>query len=263
MREYAVLGAGMKNKLRVNTKDYYSALTVYMAKSKKGLMGESFRKRFIYPAGTFAIQQDFDNQYILSSLDFARDILSQPKGLSYLEIKIDEGVDSKKVVKNIQEIVGEEFTVKNRFMQDEAFLKLMNVEKWMSFAILSLTLFLVAFNLIGSLWMIVLDKKKDIAIIKSMGGDNTLVRNIFLGQGLMLCFIGMLLGFAIAIILFVIQKTAGIVPIPDGFVVDSYPISMRWADFVAVATIVLIIGSLASLLPSLRAQRIPALVRAD
>ena len=263
MREYAILGAGMKNKLRVNTKDYYSALTVYMAKNKKGLMGESFRKRFIYPAGIFAIQQEFDNQYILSSLDFARDILSARNELSFLEIKLHDQIESRKVVDEIQEILGSDFTVKNRFMQDEAFLKLMNVEKWMSFAILSLTLFLVAFNLIGSLWMIVLDKKKDIAILKSMGANNKMVRNVFLGQGLILCIIGMLLGFAIALILFAIQKTAGIVPIPEGFVVDSYPISIRFSDFIAVALIVLIIGTLASFLPSARAQKIPALVRSE
>ncbi len=262
-REYAVLGAGMRNKLKVNIEDYYSAITVYMGTNKKSLMGESFKKRFIYPAGTFVIQQDFDNQYILSSLDFAREILNAKNKLSSLEIKLDDKADSKAVVQKIQKITGADFTVKDRFMQDEAFLKLMNIEKWMSFAILSLTLFLVAFNLIGSLWMIVLDKKKDIAILKSMGANDGLVRNIFLGQGLMLCLLGMLLGFLIALFLFFIQKTAGIVPIPDGFVVDSYPISIRLTDFLAVAAIVFFIGLLASLLPSLRAQRIKALLWSD
>ena len=259
--EYAVLGAGMRNKLSVNVNDVYTPLTVYMAKNKKGIVGQSFRKRYIYPAGTFVIQQDFDNQYILSSLEFARELLNAKNKLGAIELKLDEKKDPKEIVKEIEKIMGPDYSVKDRFRQNEAFLKLMNMEKWMSFAILSLTLFLVAFNLVGSLWMIVLDKKKDIAILKAMGADKSLVRNIFLGQGLLLCIIGLVLGFVIALLLYFIQKNAGIVPIPDGFVVDSYPISIRGGDFIAVAAIVLIIGLIASIPPSIRAQNVGTLVR--
>ncbi len=259
--EYAVLGAGMRNKLSVNVEDVYTPLTVYMAKNTKGVVGQSFRKRYIYPAGTFVIQQDFDNNYILSSLEFARELLNGKNKLSAIEIKLEDEKSTEQIVKDIEKIMGADFSVKDRFRQNEAFLKLMNMEKWMSFAILSLTLFLVAFNLVGSLWMIVLDKKKDISILKAMGADKSLVRNIFLGQGLLLCIIGLLLGFAIALLLYFIQKNAGIVPIPDGFVVDSYPISIRSFDFLAVAAIVLFIGLIASIPPSLRAQNIGTLVR--
>jgi len=109
--------------------------------------------------------------------------------------------------------------------------------------------------------MIVLEKKKDISILKSMGAQDHIVRNIFLWEGILLCIIGMVSGFILAIIIFVAQKTIGIVPIPEGFIVDTYPISMRFTDFLAVGITVLFIGLLASIPPALRAQRVPEMVR--
>ena len=159
--------------------------------------------------------------------------------------------------------MGDSFTVKDRFEQDEAFLKLMNVEKWMFYALFSFMLILVAFNLIGALWMIVLEKKKDIAILKSMGAIDRLVRNIFLFEGLIICFFGMAIGFVLTFLFYTIQTTFGIITIPDGFVVTAYPISMRFFDFINVSLTVISIGILASLAPAFKAQRIPPLIRAE
>lgn len=264
-RYLAVLGAGMRNKLTVNTGDVFEPLKVFMAKrtASAGLGSQPFRKRFCYPVGTFKIQQDFDNQYVLADLEFARDLLGYDREISALEIKLAPGADVPAAVAAIQAVVGPDFSVKDRYRQEEAFLKLMNIEKWMSFAILSLMLVLVAFNMIGSLWMIVLEKKKDIAILKSMGADDRLVRRIFLGEGLLLVGAGLLLGFLFAVVLYAIQKTYGIVPIPEGFVVDAYPISMRPIDFLAVTAVVLAIGLLAALPPALRAQRVPPIIREE
>ena len=261
-RHYAVLGVGMRNKLSVNVDNEFTPITVYMAKKKRSIT-KPFVKKFLYPAGTFVIQQDFDNQYILSSLDFARKLLNVSDQVSALEIRMDPAKDPGKTLSDIRKIMGDGFVVKDRYQQDEAFLKLMNIEKWLSYAILSLTLILVAFNMVGSLWMIVLDKKKDIAILKSMGATNKTIRNIFLNQGFLLCSLGMVFGFIIAIALYLLQITYGIVPIPQGFVVNAYPISMRFVDFTIVAITVLIIGLLASILPALKASRISALVREE
>jgi len=261
-RELAVLGVGMRNKLSVNVDDYFSTITAYMLKRDKvGALGEPFRKRYIYPSGTFVIQQDFDSQYILSSLKFARQLLKARDEVSAIEIRLQDDANDAATLKQIRAIMGDDFIVKDRYMQDEAFLKLMNIEKWMSFAILSLTLLLVAFNLIGSLWMIVLEKKQDIAILKSMGADNPTIRNIFLSEGLLLCLLGIVIGFVLAIFLYLIQTNYGIVPIPDGFVISSYPISMRFWDFLIVGLTVITIGVLASVPPALRAQRITALIK--
>jgi lipoprotein-releasing system permease protein len=263
-RSLAVLGGGMRNKLQVNIEDPFETLNVFMAKRENvGAMEQQFKKRFTYPAGSFKIQQDFDNQYVLVPLDFARDLIGAPGEVSALEIRLKPGIEPEMGIAAIQTVLGPDFLVKDRYQQDEAFLKLMNLEKWMSFAILSLTLVLVAFNMIGSLWMIVLEKKGDIAILKSMGATDTTVRNIFLNEGLLLCSLGLVLGFVLAIGLYIIQKTYGIIGIPDGFVVSAYPISMRFIDLMAVAVIVLIIGLTASIPAALRAKRVPALMREE
>lgn len=258
-RQYAVLGVGMRNKLSVNVDNEFTPITVYMAK-KTSSVTKPFIKKFIYPAGTFVIQQDFDNQYILSSLEFAQNLLNVTSQVSALEIKLEDNKEQAKIITQIRAVMGNDYEIKDRYQQDEAFLKLMNIEKWLSYAILALTLVLVAFNMIGSLWMIVLDKKKDIAILKSMGATNEMIRSIFLNQGLLLCFVGMVFGFLIAGLLYLLQISYGIVPIPQGFVVNAYPVSMRLLDFIIVAITVLVIGFLASILPAIKASRISALI---
>ncbi|MEM8909368.1 MAG: FtsX-like permease family protein, partial [Bacteroidota bacterium] len=263
-RQLAVFGVGMRNKLSINIEDYLSTVSVYMPKRKQGLPTDRpFKERLIYPAGTFVIQQDFDNQYVLCSLEFIRGLLGlKSDEISSIEIKLQDAAPTGTVAA-IREILGPNFVVKDRYQQDEAFLKLMNIEKWMSYAILSLTIVLVAFNMIGALWMIVLDKKKDIAILKAMGAHRDTIRNIFLGEGILLCLFGMLSGFAIALLFYLVQKSFGIVPIPAGFVVDAYPISMRLFDFIIVALTVMAIGLLASVPPALRAAQVSALIRED
>jgi lipoprotein-releasing system permease protein len=263
-RWLAVLGGGMRNKLAVNIDDPFEPIAVYMARQQSGMMDQPFRKRFVYPVGTFRIQQDFDNQYVLVSLRFAQEILAAGDDeVSALEIRVNEGADVRAAIEKIKAIMGPGFEVKDRYQQDESFLKLMNIEKWMSFAILSLTLVLVAFNMIGALWMIVIEKKRDIAILKSMGSTDSQVKNIFLSEGFLLCILGLGAGLALALLLYYLQINYGLVPIPEGFVVDAYPISMRPWDVVAVAFVVFLIGMAASLPAALRAQRISALIREE
>lgn len=262
-RSMAVMGVVMRNNLSVNIDDDFTSINVYMAKRKKSIMGQPFKKQYLYPAGTFVIQQDYESRYVLASLEFVREILGYPNELTALEIKLTDDANIGQVKKDIASILGEGVIIKDRYQQDEAFLKLMNIEKWLSYAILSLTLILVAFNMIGALWMIVMDKQKDIAILKSMGAVDTTIRNIFLSEGILLCLLGLGIGFTIAIVLYVSQKMFGIVPIPAGFVVSAYPISIRLFDFIVVAITVVGIGLLASIPPALRAARVSALIRED
>ncbi len=262
-RSMAVMGVVMRNNLSVNIDDDFSSLNVYMAKRKKSMFGDPFKKRILYPAGTFVIQQDYESSYVLASLGFVREILNYPNELTALEIKLSEDANIDLVKKEIASILGESVIIKDRYQQDEAFLKLMNIEKWLSYAILSLTLVLVAFNLIGALWMIVMDKQKDIAILKSMGALDKTIRNVFLYEGLLLCFTGFIIGATIALVLYISQKVFGLVPIPAGFVVEAYPISILLFDFIIVALTVIGIGLLASIPPALRAARVSALIRED
>lgn len=261
-RFLAIMGSGMRNKLQVDIEDPFETLNIYMAKrGGVGAMEQQFKRRFVYPTGSFRIQQDFDSQYIIVSIDFIRELLGAYEEVSAIEVRLSPDANVSSVVAEMREIMGPDFLVKDRYEQDASFLKLMNLEKWLSFAILSLTLVLVAFNMIGSLWMIVLEKKSDIAILKSMGATNLTIRNVFLNEGLLLCGLGLVIGLVVAIGLYFSQKTFGLVPIPEGFVVDAYPISMRVIDLLAVAAVVLLIGLIASFPAAMRAMKVPVLIR--
>ncbi len=286
--EQAVLGLGMRNKLQVNVDDLFSPIIVYMPKSREvGMFEQQFRRLSAYPVGTFVIQQEFNNQYVLTSLDFARALLDAGNVVSALEIKLVGGANQSRVAENISEVVKAyalehkntqldgrvaenesdtalpDLIVKNRYEQEEAFLKLMQIEKWLSYAIVSLMMLLVSFNIVGALWMIVLDKQKDLSILKSMGALDTTVRNIFLNEGLLLALLGIAIGFVLAISTYLAQKIFGIVSIPGNFIVEAYPISIRIIDFIVVAITVAAIGVLASIPPALRAKRVPAIIREE
>ena len=262
-REYAVVGGGMRNKLGINVEDQFAALAVYMPnkKHRAGTLSKPFKKQYSYPIGTFVNQQDFDNQYVLTSLDFTRSLLNTRNDISALEIKLEPGANTNNVTNDLRDVLGEDFLVKDRYQQNEAYLKLMNIEKWMSFAILVLMMVLIAFNMIGSLWMIVLEKKKDIAILKSMGATEKMVRNIFLLEGILLTLLGVVIGLIIAFVLYQLQITYGIIAFPGSFAFEAYPIDMRFFDVLVVVLTVSFIGFLASILPARRAERVSALIR--
>ncbi|MCO6493140.1 MAG: ABC transporter permease [Phaeodactylibacter sp.] len=267
-RQLAILGLGMRNKLAANVGDRFAEMAVYMPKREQssGIFGaqvQPFRRRYIYPGGTFVIQQEFDNQYVLASLEFARQLIGTENEVSALELRMAPGAETEEVVAAVQGVMGPDFEVKSRYEQEASFLRLMQVEKWLSYAIASLMLLLVAFNIVGALWMVVLEKQKDISILKSMGALNTTVRNIFLNEGLLLSLLGIGIGFVLAIVLYVLQKTVGIVSVPGNFVVQAYPISMRFVDFIVVALTVTAIGVLASVPPALRAMKVSALIREE
>lgn len=131
----------------------------------------------------------------------------------------------------------------------------MNIEKWVSYLIVSLTLLLVVFNLVVCLWMIVLDKRKDIAVMKSFGFDKGIISKIFLNIGLFIAIIGMIAGFVIALVLYYLQSNHGLITVPDGFMISAYPIQLRVSDFIIVGLTVMIMGFLASILPAMKAGK--------
>ena len=265
-RQQAVLGLGMRNKLGVNIEDVLSSISVYMPKRREvGLFEQQFRTRQVYPVGTFIIQYEFDNQYVITSLEFARQLLGMDDQVSALELKLTEtsGARQDAIIERIEAMLGEAYEVKNRYEQEETFLRLMQMEKWLSFAIVSLMMLLVAFNMVGALWMVVLEKKKDIAILKSMGALDKTVRNIFLTEGLLLALAGVIVGFLLALLIYWLQVRYGIVRIPGNFVVDAYPVGIRAIDFAVVFITVLTIGLLASIPPALRAVRVSSIIREE
>ena len=256
-----LLGLGMRNRLEVNIRDEFTPVDVYMLKRKKtGPFEKQFLQRPAYPVGTYMVQTDFDAQYVIASLDFARQLLNYSDEVSALEIKLRAGANEDWVLEQLRAQLGSEFIAENRYEQEEAFLKLMKMEKWLSYAIVGLMMALVAFNLVGALWLIVLEKKKDIAILKSMGASAGMVRNIFLLEGALLSLLGTGFGFMLALLLFGLQKSTGLIAIPGNMILDAYPISLRLIDFATVSLTVVALGLLASWLPARKAQKLPAII---
>ena len=261
----AVIGQGIRNKLGVDVDDPFSPLTIYWPKRKRTGIFDTrpFKSKQVQPTGTFLVQQDFENQYVLTSIDLVRELLNRPGACSALEIDLAEGSSNSSTYAKLQDIVGEEFVIKNRYEQEASFLRLMQVEKWLSFAIVGLMMLLISFNLIGALWMIVLEKQADIAILRSMGMTRGDVYRLFIYEGLLLCGFGVLLGFALATIIYILQTTVGIINLPGGMLIDAYPVSLRWFDFPIVELTVISIGGLAAILPARRARRVEAVIQSE
>ncbi len=263
-RNLAVVGRGMRNKLGINIEDEFASLNVFMAKKKESPMDpRPFRRKSLYPAGVFAIQQEFDSEYVITSLKFAQELTKSKNKISSLEIKLKPGYPEEAVRDAIQRVIGDKYVVKDRRQQQESFLKLMRVEKWMAFAIASLMLLLVTINIIGALWMIVLDKRRDIAILRSMGMTANNIQRIFLRLGAYLTLFGIGIGFVLALIIYYLQNTVGLVKVPGDALIDAYPSSLRFTDFIVVFVVVFLIGLSASIAPSIRAKRIDPLIREE
>jgi lipoprotein-releasing system permease protein len=261
----AVIGQGIRNRLGINVDDPFNPLTIYWPKRKKAGPFDTrpFKSIQVQAVGVFLVQQDFEKQYVITSLKLARELLDRPDACTSLEIDLKEGAESTGVYEAIRNIVGPEMEVKNRYEQEASFLRLMRVEKWLSFAIVGLMMLLVSFNLIGALWMIVLEKQPDIAILKSMGMTEKGIYRLFLYEGLLMCGAGILIGFILATGIYILQITVGIITLPGGMLIDAYPVSLRWFDFPLVALTVGTIGALASILPALRARRVSAIIHSE
>lgn len=244
----AVVGNVLGNKLSINLNSVFSPLKVYMVKTGgAGLMGsQAFIQRPLRPTGIFAVQQDIDREYVLTNLRFVQELLQKRGEISALEIGLQKDADVNKVKMRLNEILPEGYEIKDRYEQDASFLKLMNIEKWVSFSILCMALILVAFNLVGALWLIVLDKKRDIAILKSMGLEQKAVSKVIIYIGALLGAMGTFIGSCLAMVVYFVHQKVGIVKL-EGAIVDKYPSELRPTDFLIVTLVVVSISVLASL----------------
>ena len=259
---YAVVGAGMRTKLGVNYNDVITPIAIHMPLRKKKIT-RVFKTLEVYPSGVFSVQSEADLQYIISNYEFVNKLLSYENRTSALEIRLAEDYDEKHIRSSVTALLGPGYVIKNSYQQNEAYLKIMNIEKWVSYLIASLTMVMIAFNMVGCLWMIVLDKRKDISILKSMGMTAGQIRKIFITEGMLIGVVGVVIGTVLALFMYFLQKQFGLVSIPDGFMVRSYPIELKLTDFAIVIATVLSISYLASILPSRKAARIETQLRSD
>jgi lipoprotein-releasing system permease protein len=260
-RACGVFGAGVSYHLGVIPADFAEPIGIYVpsrtADFKPGLE-QPFNQGNVIPKGVFSIQQDFDVSIVLVPLWFARELLEYTDEITALEIGLDEKANVKTIKNSIKEIVGDGFSVKDRYEQEEILYKIMNAEKWSIFLILAFILMIATFNVIGSLSMLIIDKQKDIAVLHSLGANYSLIRKIFMLEGILIALTGTLAGLFLGGLLSWIQQEFGILGLgtDDGsFIIDAYPVLIRGIDFLYVFLTVFVIGYLAAWIPVRRISK--------
>ncbi|MFZ9660439.1 MAG: FtsX-like permease family protein [Chitinophagaceae bacterium] len=252
-----VLGIGIENAIGVLSDRAITPLEIYMPKRNSNDLSDPLNALAVaqaYPAGTFAIQQEFDNKYVITNMDFLRQYTGVGADeYSSVEIALESNADIESIRKALS-IFEKKTIIQDRYEQNKTLYATIRMEKWAIYAIFSIILLIAAFNMVGALTMLVLEKKKDIQILMSMGADSSMIRKIFLSEGLLLAFIGMSVGMLLAILLYVVQVKYGLVPLQgESFLINHYPVELHISDFVLVGTTVLFIGIIAAWVPAHRA----------
>ena len=252
-----VIGAGVENAIGLGFEDAALPLTLYVPDKKASTIAqlEGLNSYQTVYAGTFLVQQEFDNKYVFTDIDFLRYMLDMPAdAVSAIEVHCgNQSIE--KVQANLQRVLGNTFVVETRFEQNKSLFKIMRSEKWIIYAMLSLILVVAAFNMIGALTMLVLEKQKDIAVLKAMGASAQWVQGIFLREGLLLAMIGGGAGMLLAAVVCWAQVKFKLIALQgNSFLIDYYPVKMIWEDFLLVGITIVVIALLASWLPSRKAS---------
>jgi len=260
-RNFAILGAGVAYLINANLNDLINPISVYAVNRSKNISFNpeaNFNTLRIFPSAVFSVQQDFDSKYVIVPLRFSRKLLDYTNELTAIEIGLSDDADRDAIQKRIQQMLGDGFSVKNRFQQQALLYKVMKSEKWGIFMILSFILLIATFNVIGSLSMLIIDKKKDITILWNLGADHKMIKKIFLFEGLLITIVGAVLGLLLGSIICWIQQQFGIIQLQgtdNSFVVNAYPVQMVFIDFVYIFLTVFIIGFAAAWYPVRRISK--------
>ncbi|RFM35247.1 ABC transporter permease [Chitinophaga silvisoli] len=256
----AVLGLELEMALGVDVERSLVPLTVYLPRrniTSVTTPEEALGSGILYPAGSFAIQQEFNSKYVITNIAFMRGVLGMAADeMSALEVKATAGVSDNELKARLKQLLGDGYHLETRYEQNQSLYAIMQTEKWAVYVIMSFIMVIAAFNMIGSLYMLVMEKQKDITILKAMGARSSLITKIFLMEGLIIAMIGTLIGFFISITFCVLQDQFGLVKLEgQSFLVSSYPVSMHLTDFLLVSITIILIGLAASWYPALRAGR--------
>ena len=264
MRPGAILGRGVAFALSVNLDDINSVLNIYYPKAPKSAASldpnQLYASGQVEPRGFFSIEQGVDNEYILVPLDFFKDLLGYGQKRTALELKVSPEYSISTVQKAVQAHLGADFAVKNADEQHATLIRTVKLEKLFVFLTLTFILALASFNIFFSLSMLAIEKKKDLAVLKSMGAKNSLIRGIFLKQGALIAFSGAILGLILGLLLVGAQAEFGLISlgIASG-VVDAYPVRIHWPDLGWISLAVVTITLLASWRPAWIAAQVDPL----
>ncbi|WP_028787489.1 FtsX-like permease family protein [Terrimonas ferruginea] len=253
-----ILGAGIEGALGIQADRNLLPLRIYLPrKSTTEQIDEmnDISSDTIQTSGAFIIQQDFDNKYALTNIDFVKRALRLPAdAYTAVEISLRDPDQSKTIRDQLQKMMGSAYKVQDRYQQNQSLYAVMNLERWAIYGVLCLILIVAAFNMIGALTMLVLEKQKDISILHALGANRGFIQRIFLSEGFLLAIIGGVAGMLLAVLIVVLQIKFHLIPLTGGsFLIDYFPVELRWPDFLLVGATVFVIALVASWLPSRKA----------
>lgn len=237
-----VMGGGIENAAGINTEKVFEAATVYFPNRNANLLTADGLNSFsVIPAGAFVVQQEFDNKYAFTNIAFMQYMLGL-KTNEYSAIEINAKENNYDLVVALQQLLGKQVQVQTRYQQNASLYAVMQVEKWVIYGILSLILVVAAFNMIGALSMLVLEKKKDIAVLRALGATKNRIRNIFLLEGLLLAAIGAITGIILGGGICFLQEQFHLIKLGGStFIIDYYPVKTKVLDFLLVVATVMTI----------------------
>ncbi len=255
-----VVGYGVQNAAFIHVNGAMPASVVTIILPKKTLSTnaeEAISEGNAMAAGVFAIQQEIDEKFAITNIDFVK----QQMGLSAdeysaIEIKLQPNTDVDAAKKDLQKLLGPTLKVQNRYEQNANLYNTMRMEKWVVYAVLTLIIIIASFTIISVLTMLVLEKQKDISILRSMGTTKMGIQKIFLAEGLLLSIIGAVTGIVLAVIICLLQIKFHLIKISGGsFLIDYFPVKMIVSDFLMVGSTALVISFLAAWFPALKAAK--------
>ena len=255
-----ILGSGIQNAAGVSVDSKLGASVLTLILPKKTVVSvsdpmQSLSEGNVKATGVFSIQQDFDNKYAITNIGFVKQQMGfATDEYSAAEIKLNEEGDVAKIQRQIAQQLGPAFKVQTKYEQNTSLYSTMKMEKWAIYAVLTLILFIAAFNMISALTMLVLEKQKDISVLQSMGADRRVILKIFLSEGLLLASIGAAAGVCMALIVCLIQIKFHLIKLQGGsFLIDYFPVQLQLSDFMLVISTATVIAFLASWFPARKA----------
>lgn len=257
---YAILGSGIDYVLDTDVRLPIASLSINIPKKGKTaalIASQLFNSGEVVPGGVFMIQSEFDNKYIIIPLELMRSITRIDSEVSAIEMKVSGSGNLEKIKQNLLKKLPENFEILARYEHDKSLYKAMKAERWAVFAILGLIMFIISFNIVGSLSMVSIEKKRDISILKAMGLKEADVLKIFMLQGVLGSILGAFIGLVLGLLILFAQKYFGFIGLPSngGFVIDAYPVFIKIEDIFFSFIMVVVISLIASYYPAKKASK--------
>ncbi len=251
---HAVMGIGVSYYLGYDHRAIGDPIQIFVPKTgfKASAMTEAFSSRSVYPSGIFRVQPEVDAQYIFTKIDFAQNLLSRQGELSHLEVKVAEPAQVGRVQKALQQLLGANFKVETREEQQAVFFKVMKTEALFTFLVFALILGIASFTIMGSLSMLMLDKKEHLRTLHALGAEVGTLRQVFFKEGLLISLSGGLLGLVLGVALVYLQQQYGLLQIGSNYAVEAYPVALKVKDIFTVGGTVLALSALVSWLTARR-----------